>query len=226
MASLGQQAAALDGLIQRLAADVSERAGRAGGPEADRRDPAARRATSRQRSTGSTNRSATRSRSGRNSAARVDEAADLHRRLVELLTPLLDDATLYLVTGYRTLGDAAPQTATNRLTERTLLTYAAMSQLSIEANLLGALAAEATDLPDTNLIPPLIERFQSAADRFDRAIGVIGPGGLQSVQDTAAKLVAIGLGPDNVYELRRSLLDEQQAAATRSSPRRAPSRRR
>ena len=39
-------------------------------------------------------------------AERIDRAADLHRRLLELLTPLLDDATLYLVTGFRTLEDS------------------------------------------------------------------------------------------------------------------------
>ena len=102
--------------------------------------------------------------------ARVDEAADLHRRLIELLTPLLDDATLYLVTGFRSLDDAAPQPPETRFTERTLLTYAAMSQLSIEANLIGVLLAETMDLQDATLIPPIVERFQSAADRFERAI--------------------------------------------------------
>lgn len=143
----------------------------------------------------------------------VDQAATLHRSLVEMLTPLLDDATLYLATGYRSLRDAAPQPPATRFTERTVLTYAAMSQLSIEANLIGALLGEATDLDDPSLIAPLVERFQSAADRFQRAIEVIGPGGLQSVQDTAGQLIALGLGEDNVFELRRRLLAEEQAAA-------------
>jgi serine phosphatase RsbU (regulator of sigma subunit) len=147
-------------------------------------------------------------------ARRVDEAANLHRELVELLTPLLDDATLYLATGYRNLGDAAPQPAATRFSERTILTYAAMSQLSIEANLIGVLIAEATDLQDPALIPPLVERFQSAADRFERAIEVIGPGGLQSVQETASGLIALGLGDGNVFGLRRALLEEERQAET------------
>ena len=41
-------------------------------------------------------------------AERRDQAVALHRRLIENLTPLLDDATLFLVTGYRNLDDAAP----------------------------------------------------------------------------------------------------------------------
>ena len=143
---------------------------------------------------------------------KVDRAAMLHRSLVEMLTPLLDDATMYLATGYRSLRDAAPQPPATRFSDRTILTYAAMSQLSIEANLIGALLGEATDLQDPSLIAPLVERFQSAADRFQRAIQTIGPGGLQSVQETAGSLIALGLGEDNVFDLRRRLLAEEQAA--------------
>ena len=146
-------------------------------------------------------------------AKRVDRAAVLHRELIEQLAPLLDDATLYLATGYRSLNDRAPQPAL-RFSERAILTYSAMSQLSIEANLIGVLLAEATDLEDPALIPPLVERFQSASDRFDRAIDVIGPGGLQSVQDTATALVALGLGSDNVFELRRQLLSAAAEAGS------------
>ena len=105
----------------------------------------------------------------------VDEAADLHRRLIELLTPLLDDATLYLVTGYRSLNDVAPQPPETRFTEHTLLTYAAMSQLSIEANLIGVLIAE-TDgpsgrnpHPDARRPFPVRRRPVRTGDRRDRS---------------------------------------------------------
>src|SRR5690606_35330365 len=123
-------------------------------------------------------------------AKRVDSAVGLHRDLVEQLTPLLDDATLDLETGYRSLGDAEPQPLETRFAERAVLTYAAMSQRSSEANLIGVLLAEATDLQDAAMIPPLVDRFQSSTDRFDGAIALIGPGGLQSVQDAATELIA------------------------------------
>jgi serine phosphatase RsbU (regulator of sigma subunit) len=211
VAALRQQALALDGLIQRLAADVDD------GPDAEvdqKLIVEIRDATRRLTTTLDTvNDSVARQLALRQELdALVDEGAELHRALIEKLTPLLDDATLYLVTGYRSLDDAAPQPADKRLSEQTLLNYAAMSQLSIEANLLGVLIAETTDLQDATLIPPLVDRFQSAADRFERALGVIGAGGMQSVAETAAKLTALGLGPDSVYVLRRTLLDEQAAA--------------
>ena len=211
IAALRQQAAELDGLIQRLGVEVRDEPDAAGDKRliVEIRKAAARLAATLDRIDQSVGRQlALRAELG----AEVDEAAELHRRLIEQLTPLLDDATLYLVTGFRSLDDVAPQPAETRFTEHTLLTYAAMSQLSIEANLIGVLIAETTDLQDATLIPPLVDRFQSATDRFERAIGVIGPGGLQSVQEIAAKLTALGLGPDSVYTLRGTLLEEQQSA--------------
>ncbi len=211
IASLRQQTATLDGLIQRLAADVND------SPDAmaDQRLIIEIRDATRDLTAtlDRIDQSVARQLALRTELdALVDRGALLHRRLIEQLTPLLDDATLYLVTGFRSLNDLAPQPADARLSERTLLTYAAMSQLSIEANLLGVLIAETTDLQDATLIPPLIDRFQSAADRFERAVGVIGPAGLRSVQETASELIALGLGPHSVYALRRTLLGEQNAA--------------
>src|SRR5688500_4188430 len=54
------------------------------------------------------------------------EAAEHHRVLLALLAPLLDDATLYLATGYRTLDDAEPDPPAKRFTKEALVTYAAM----------------------------------------------------------------------------------------------------
>ncbi len=211
MATLREQSAALDELIERLHAEVADNRS---APE-DHALIAEIGATS----AGLVGKLDELDRAVSNEIAlraeleqRVDAAAILHRQLVELLTPLLDDATLYLATGYRSLRDAVPQPAETRFNERAILTYAAMSQLAIEANLIGVLVAEATDLQDPALIPPLIERFQSAADRFHRAIQVIGPGGLRSVQEVATELIALGLGDGNVFALRRELLEEERTA--------------
>ena len=141
MASLRQQAAVLDGLITRLAKGMG---GDVDLPEDTRMIGEINKASDKLTATLDQLDNSV----GRQLALRteldglVDQAADLHRRLIELLTPLLDDATLYLITGYRSLDDVAPQPPEVRFTEHTLLTYAAMSQLSIEANLIGVLLAE------------------------------------------------------------------------------------
>ncbi len=60
-----------------------------------------------------------------------------------------------------------------RLSQDALLDYAAIAQLGIEGNLIGGLLAEAANMPDVNLLPPLRERFDAAADRFRTALGVV-----------------------------------------------------
>ena len=51
-------------------------------------------------------------------AERRDQAVELHRRLIEKLIPLLDDATMFLVTGYRNLDEVAPVPQKLRLPSR------------------------------------------------------------------------------------------------------------
>ena len=97
---------------------------------------------------------------------RRDRAVELHRRLIEQLTPLLDDATLYLVTGYRDVNEFARSPKDVRLLDNALLDYGAIAQLGIEGNLIGGLLAEAATTSDVNLLTPLRERFEAAGERF------------------------------------------------------------
>ena len=99
-------------------------------------------------------------------ADRRNRAVELHRRLIEKLTPLLDDATMFLVTGYRALEDVTPVAEGQRLSQDALLDYAAIAQLGIEGNLIGGLLAEAANTPDVNLISPLRERFEQNITAF------------------------------------------------------------
>ena len=145
-------------------------------------------------------------------AARIDQAANLHRHLIELLTPLLDDATLYLVTGFRTLEDAAPVPPDVRFTEQALLGYAAMAQLSIEGNLIGGLLAEAANLPDVVLLQPLRERFEAATERFLNAVDGASLADPQALRTVANGLINLGEGSNGIFEPRRELLLEQQSA--------------
>lgn len=145
-------------------------------------------------------------------ADRRDRAVELHRRLIERLTPLLDDATMFLVTGYRTLVDAAPVPAELRFSEEGLLEYGAIAQLGIEGNLLGGLLAEASNIPDANLLPPLRDRFEAAADRFRTALGVVRGDDAAVLRVIADGLTGLGEGTGGIFTPRRDLLVETQAA--------------
>ncbi|MBL8907095.1 MAG: HAMP domain-containing protein [Rhizobiales bacterium] len=145
-------------------------------------------------------------------AGRRDRAVELHRRLIEKLTPLLDDATMYLVTGYRTLEDVAPVAEGQRLSQDALLDYAATAQLGIEGNLIGGLLAEAANTPDVNLIAPLRERFEAAADRFQAALGVVSGDEADALRLVADGLISLGDGQGGIFAPRREFLVEAQAA--------------
>ena len=145
-------------------------------------------------------------------ADRRDQALALHRRLIENLTPLLDDATLFLVTGYRNLDDIAPVSQELRVSTEELLDYAAIAQLGIESNLMGGLLAEAANLPDANLLLPLRERFESAADRFRTALGAVEGDDKEVLRVIADGLINLGEGTGGIFTPRRALLVEAQSA--------------
>jgi class 3 adenylate cyclase len=145
-------------------------------------------------------------------AERSDRAVELHRRLVEKLTPLLDDATLFLVTGYRTPDDQAPVPADQRLSQEALLDYGAVARLGIEGNLIGGLLAEAANVPDPGLLPPLRERFEAAADRFRTALAVVTGNDAELLRVIADGLIDLGEGAGGIFAPRHALLLETRSA--------------
>lgn len=145
-------------------------------------------------------------------ADRRDRAVELHRRLIERLTPLLDDATMFLVTGYRTPEDVSPASAEQRFSEAALLEYAAIAQLGIEGNLLGGLLAEAANIPDASLLQPLGERFEAAADRFRIALGAVRGEDAEVLRVISDGLINLGEGANGIFEPRHALLVEAESA--------------
>ena len=154
-------------------------------------------------------------------ADRRDRAVELHRRLIERLTPLLDDATLFLVTGYRTPDDVAPVPAELRYSQDALLEYGAIAQLGIEGNLLGGLLAEAANIPDANLLVPLRERFEAAVDRFRTALGVVKGDDADVLRVIADGLINLGDGTNGIFTPRHDLLLEAEAAEAQAGEARA-----
>ena len=136
----------------------------------------------------------------------------MHRRLIERLTPLLDDATMFLVTGYRSPKDVAPVPADLRNSEDALLEYAAIAQLGIEGNLLGGQLAEAANIPDANLLLPLRERFESTAERFRTALGSVSGDEADVLRVLADGLINLGEGAEGIFAPRHDLLIETENA--------------
>lgn|GEM_PF-2291387 len=139
--------------------------------------------------------------------SRIEEAIDSHRRLIEQIAPLLDDATFYLVTGYRSLDDAAPDTWEQRSGESAMLRYSSMAALAGEANLLVGLLTEAASVPQVALMQPLRERVEASVDRFRAALASLDS--LPEAGDLHREyeiLVARGDGAGGIIDLRTRLL--------------------
>jgi hypothetical protein len=139
--------------------------------------------------------------------ARIQDAIDAHRRLVERIAPLLDDATFYLVTGYLSLDDPAPDSWEQRSSESVLLRYSAMATLDGEANLLVGLLTEAAGIPEIALMQPLRERFEASVDRFAASLELLAA--LPEASDLRREygiLVNLGNDPGGIVDLRTRLL--------------------
>jgi len=139
-------------------------------------------------------------------------AVELHRRLIDKLIPLLDDATAFLVTGYRSLDEVAPVPHELRMSEAALLDYTATMQLGIEGNLIGGLLAEAAYIPDVSRLPLMRDRFEAAADRFRAALGAVRGSDGEVLRVLAEGLINLGEGDHGLFAPRGALLVEAHAA--------------
>ncbi|MGD9535638.1 MAG: SpoIIE family protein phosphatase [Alphaproteobacteria bacterium] len=139
---------------------------------------------------------------------RIDDAVVAHRQLTELVAPILDDTTFYLVTGYRSLDDAAPDGWTSRMSEQALLGYGALGSLLAEANLLAGLLTEAISAPTVVQLQPVRERLEASAHRFSMALGSLSAlPSLREINYAYLRLRGLGLDSGGVLDLRRRSIE-------------------
>jgi serine phosphatase RsbU (regulator of sigma subunit)/anti-sigma regulatory factor (Ser/Thr protein kinase) len=152
----------------------------------------------------------------------VDSAVDAHRALGELITPLLDDTTFYLVTGYRSLDDVQPVPLEARVDEAAYLRSTSLASLAAEANLMIGLLTEADSINEAALLGPLRERFDAAADRFATALASLGEVPQRDeIQPSYATLVDLGRSDQGIIALRRDILEQAVAAEEKVEQNRA-----
>jgi serine phosphatase RsbU (regulator of sigma subunit)/anti-sigma regulatory factor (Ser/Thr protein kinase)/phosphoglycerate-specific signal transduction histidine kinase len=146
-----------------------------------------------------------------------------HGALLEILTPIVDDATFDLVI------DAEDITAQNAeaitgLIDGGVTTLQVLLTLLAEGNLAAGLLAEAANTSDRALIQPLRERFIAAAakirEQLDGLSGAIDGG---DITEKADHLVAFGVGDDGIFSLRERELRHIETADDRLQAARASS---
>ena len=137
----------------------------------------------------------------------VDELGVTNKRLERSTGAALDDQGFFLQTGLRELDDVAEPLSQRELNDE-LAHYWDLIEINHQTTTAGLLLGEALVLADRDLLGPIEERFQSAAQSITR-VGVR----LASRPDQAAlvadigRLVEIGSAVDGVLALRRETLE-------------------
>ena len=145
----------------------------------------------------------------------VDELGVINKRLERSTGAAIDDQGFYLVTGLRDLDDAA-EPLSQRDWDNELAHYRDLIEINHQTTLAGLLLGEALVLSDRDLLGPIEERFQSAAQSIMRVSGRLAarPDQAGPVADMR-RLVEIGSSVDGVLALRRETLErlERETAA-------------
>ena len=140
--------------------------------------------------------------------ARAKEAmiADIQsqRRAVgEILVPMIDDQTLFLATGYRTLDDGAPVPLGERAAYRELSRYRSLLVLNAQSSLAASLLGQALEVTDPDLLRPLREQFDAVARNLEYARGGIERPDLEAHIEN---LIEFGSKGTSAFRLRENEL--------------------
>jgi adenylate cyclase len=138
-------------------------------------------------------------------AAAVEVA---HRTLLEILTPMVDDAGFDLVATSEDV-TAKNAKAITDLVEGGVSTLRVLLTLRAEGNLTAGLLNEAAGVPEPSSLKPLQERFVAAARRAEKLLAQlpaeVDNGALKGLTE---KLIAFGTSAENVFDLRREELHQ------------------
>jgi PAS domain S-box-containing protein len=138
--------------------------------------------------------------------AAVRGLSTAHSSFLRALEPLVDDSAFDLVTR----GEDVTAESTRAITDIVEGKVSRIDQLftiNAEGNLAAGLLAEAAHVSDPVLIQPIRERFLAAAATVDRSLRRL-PGGPETtpLRERAEGLLALGAGPDNMFDVRERTL--------------------
>jgi len=134
------------------------------------------------------------------------EMTTAHGRFVDLLEPLVDDAVFNLIISGENLTAQSTEAVTG-LVEGGVSTIHLLLTINAEANLAAGLLAEAANSPDPVLIQPIRESFFAAAATIERSLSQLPEiGDREQLQQASDALLRLGLGSDNIFDIRERAL--------------------
>ena len=148
----------------------------------------------------------------------VEEFGALNRRIEREVGSAIDDQGFFLVEGLRALDDR-PRAPSERASQAQLAYYRDLVEINQQATLAGLLLGEALSLSERDLLEPVAERFHSAGQNLQRALGRLDAHIAElDLAEEVERLVEIGESEQGIFTLRRESLrrleQEREALAT------------
>jgi len=138
--------------------------------------------------------------------AAVRGLSTAHASFLIALEPLIDDSVFNLVTKGEDVTAESIRAITD-LVEGNVSRIDQLSTINAEGNLAAGLLAEAAHVSDPALIQPIRERFLAAAATVDRSLRQLTGGpDTTPLRERAEGLLALGAGPDNMFDVRAHTL--------------------
>ncbi len=131
-----------------------------------------------------------------------------HGALLEILTPIVDDATFDLIIDAENVTAQTAEAITG-LIDGGVTTLQVLLGLRAEGNLAAGLLAEAANISDRASIQPIRERFISAAATIEHSLRQLPEkADSQDVREKLDRLIAFGVGDDGIFSIREQELSQ------------------
>lgn len=138
--------------------------------------------------------------------------SDAHVRFLETSEPLVDDAVFELVISGEEV-TAQGNAAITDLVEGGVGTIHQLLAINAEGNLAAGLLVEAAHVADPTLIQPIRERFLATAAAIERSLRQLPDTPEKAgLKKTSESLLILGIGADNLFEVRERELRASAAA--------------
>jgi methyl-accepting chemotaxis protein len=149
-------------------------------------------------------------------AAVAAQVRSTHNAIETALAPLVDDASFDLVTGLQNAASykdpAATQQHLSDLANKQVVALQAMSDLRADSNLVLGLLTEGAGVPSKDLFPPLLDRFNAAANHLEKSLAALGNDkSASALHQPVEELLQFGRGDKSLFALRRAELDASAA---------------
>ncbi len=149
-------------------------------------------------------------------AALEDRIRATHGAIAAVLAPLADDASFDLVTGLQNATDAKDPAAIRQhlsdLADKQVVALQAMSDLRADGNLVLGLLTEGAGLSSKDLLPPLLDRFNAAANHLEKSLAALKDDAVAApLREPVGELLQYGRGDSSLFAMRKAELEAEAA---------------